>query len=176
MRILVFVGALAASLALASRVGFAFSNEPNGFGGAKFGMSPDAVKQVFPTLQSKGAEDFLAFYQLENQSVLGLKACRVDLRFVDQELYEIQFHCEPKERVLATLKKEFGEPTEEKPGEVFWFSRTRAVSLNPRSTAFGFVDRERNDLVQHKLMQYMLRQQMQSRTTPGVSATPVPTP
>jgi hypothetical protein len=163
-------------IALLSSRALAFPNEPNGFGKAEFGMSAADVKKAFPDLQSKGTQDFLALYQLENQSVLGLKPCSVNLRFADDKLYEIQFTCEQKDQVIPTLKKQFGEPTQEQTHATFWLSKTRSVALNPQSKIFGFVDRQINDVVQQKLFAYLLQHQGQSRVTPGAPATPAPTP
>ena len=116
------------SLCLAvARAASAFPNEPDGFGTLKFGASAAAAKAAFPAITHKGAEAFLLMYELQGQSVFGLKPCALELRFVDDQLYEVQCACEPRNKVAATLRKRFGEPTQEKADGTRWIGERGTV-------------------------------------------------
>ena len=155
-----------------------FSNEPTGFGKARLGMTVDEVKQAFPTLKavSGSAPDPtapMAFYNVDDQTVFGLKHCRVELRFNPLRLYEISFDCGNDLKVMSALEKRFGQPTTGRPGAALWESPRVVVSLNVKSRVFAFMDRELNQELQARLMAYVLAHQ----ATPGVAAQPaVPTP
>jgi len=150
----------------------AMSNEPTGFGPVPFGASAATVQKAFPTLQSKGTEQFLSLYELRDQKVLGLKPCLLQLRFVDDQLYEIQFTCEPRARVPAALQKAFGEPTETAPTGTSWLGEKRTVGLNPASGVFVFTDRARGQIAHQKLLRYILSRPAQPAPSPA--ATPGP--
>ena len=173
MKAVALVGALV--VVIESQIAFAFNNEPQGFGPLRFGMSAAAAKQALPEIKSKGSEEFLALYELENQSVLGLHPCHVDLRFIDDQLYEVGFRCEPKDKVVRTLEKHFGAPVQQGPGGTVWLSEKRSVTLSPKSTAFSYTDRQLSTVAQQKLLGYVLRQQARAQAT-AAAPSPAPTP
>jgi hypothetical protein len=172
MRRVVLAGAL---LAVGAQIAFAFEHEPRGFGPLRFGMSVAAAKRALPAIKSKGSEEFLALYELENQSVLGLHACHVELRFIDDQLYEVEFRCEPKDKVVRALEKHFGAPVQQRPGATLWLSEKRSVALNPQSKVFSYSDRPLSAVAQQKLLRYVLRQQAKAQATAAVPS-PAPTP
>ena len=169
-------GLVAVSLAVhaSAEVAVAFPNEPHGFGPLRFGMSVAAVKKHYPAVRPKTADTFLAFYDLENQSVLGLKPCNLEMRFVDDKLYDIQFQCEPRTKVPETLKRRFGEAYQVGPAGTFWIGSTSSVGLNARSNVFAFTHRALNDVVQQKMLHYLATQSA-PRQSPGVAPAPAPT-
>ena len=148
----------------------AFTNEPDGFGALKFGASSATAKATFPDIKHKGTEDFLSLYELPGQAVLGLKPCALELRFVDDQLYEIQFACEPRDKVARALRKRFGEPTQEKAEGSVWLSERSTVGLNPAGL-FSFSDRRRAQIANQKLLGYLVRSQARATAS---SAAPTP--
>ena len=171
MRLLIV---LALCLGLGAATAQAFSNEPSGFGPLRFGMSAAAVEKALPAVKRKGTEEFLTISTAENQSVLGLKPCHVELNFVDDKLYEISFRCEPKNKVAAKLEKQFGAPNQHGPGATVWLSEARTVTLNPQSTVFTFADRPLSIVAQRKLLTYVLTHQAQAQPTAAPSPPPTP--
>jgi hypothetical protein len=169
----------AALIVFGAQIAFAFNNEPQGFGPLRFGMSAAAAKQALPEIKSKGSEEFLALYELENQSVLGLHPCHVELQFIDDRLYEVGFRCEPKDKVVPALEKHFGAPVQHGPGGTVWLSEKRSVVLNPQSKAFSYSDRPLSIVAQRKLFGYVLRQRAQAQAHAQATAavpSPPPTP
>jgi len=156
-------------LAVASPAG-AFTNEPDGFGSLKFGASAAAAKTAFPAITHKGTEEFLSLYELHDQSVFGLKPCALALRFVDDQLYEIQFACEQRDRVVRTLRKRFGEPTQDKAGSSVWLGERATVGVN-QAGLFSFSDRRRAQIANQKLLGYLVRSQARATAS---SAAPTP--
>ncbi len=108
-----------------------------------------------PGDHAKGTEDFLSLYELQGQSVLGLKPCALELRFVDDQLYEIQFACEPRARWPAALRKRFGEPTQEKAEGLVWMGERATVGVN-QAGLFSFSDRRRAQIASQKLLCYII--------------------
>ena len=169
------VALVAALVVIGAQIAFAFNNEPQGFGPLRFGMSAAAAKQALPEIKSKGSEEFLALYELENQSVLGLHPCHVDLRFIDDKLYELGFRCEPKDKVVAALEKHFGPPVQHGPSGTAWLSEKRSVVVNPQSKVFSYTDRALGTVAQQKLFGYLIRQRAQAQASAAVPS-PAPTP
>ncbi|HVO22533.1 MAG TPA: hypothetical protein VMW56_02780 [Candidatus Margulisiibacteriota bacterium] len=153
----------------------AFPNEPEGFGPLRFGASTAALEKAFPKAKRRGQEEFLTIYDLEGQSVLGLKPCTVELRFVDDKFYQVLFSCEPKDKVARALEKRFGPAVQHKPDETVWLSETHWVSFSPQAKSFSYTDRSLGSLAQKKLLGYVLRQRAQAQATAAVP-TPGPTP
>jgi hypothetical protein len=158
---------------LAARAVVAMPNEPGGFGRLRFGASAAAAQQAFPQIKLKGTEQFLALYELGNQSMLGLRPCKLDLRFVDDRLYEIQFACEPRDKVLRALRKQYGAPTQQEGAATSWLGEKRTVVFSPRSAAFTFTDRALGQVANQKLLRYILTRQAQGQP---IAPSPQPTP
>jgi hypothetical protein len=168
-----------ALVVIGAQIAFAFNNEPQGFGPLRFGMSAAAAKQALPDIKLKGSEEFLAFYELGNQSVLGLHPCHVELRFIDDRLYEFGFRCEPKDKVAAALEKHFGAPVQQGAGGTVWLSEKRSVALNPQSKMFSYTDRPLSTVAQQRLFGYLIRQRAQAQAHAQATAavpSPAPTP
>ncbi len=153
----------------------AFPNEPDGFGPLHFGSSPEALEKAFPKAKRRGKEEFLTIYDLDGQSVLGLKPCSVELRFVDEKFYQAVFLCEPKDKVAAVLEKRFGPAVQHGPDETVWLSEKHQVAFSPQSKGFSYTDRPLGIVAQQKLLGYVLRKQAQAQATAAVPS-PVPTP
>jgi hypothetical protein len=132
--------ALAVLVATTSAV--ASSGVPVGFGDARFGMPPDAVKRIFPALtQIPGIPSAgIASARLDGQTFAGLSPCELTFNFLDDKLYEIQFDCGRDPKVTAVLEHEFGRPTLRESYGVFWYGEKVVLSLSPGSQAFGLSD------------------------------------
>lgn len=152
-------GALFLFMLLSGPAAFGVRNEPQGFGPVRFGDSVAVVKRAFPDISHKGTEEFLALYESHAQAVLGLKPCTVELRLVEDRLYEVHFDCQPREGVLAALQRQFGEPTKESETAVVWLGETSSIVLNPRSGQFAFSDRKLSGVAQKLLLRYTLTHQ-----------------
>ncbi|HXQ21005.1 MAG TPA: hypothetical protein VN812_04980 [Candidatus Acidoferrales bacterium] len=168
---------IATLVLLAPRQGFSFENEPRGFGKALFGMSVDEVKAVFPKMQPFGKSTpesaaLLVVYTLDNQTVLGLKRCKVVMRFDPNRLYEIEFNCGSGVNVPAALQKHFGGPTQTDARDAFWQSERTQVSLNTKSRQFAFFDQKLNFGFQQHLAQYVRTHQPGAANAPTPAATP----
>jgi hypothetical protein len=154
----------------------AFPNEPDGFGPLHFGASPEALEKAFPEARRRGKEEFLTIYDLDGQSVLGLKPCSVQFLFVDDKFYEAGFRCEPKDKVASALEKRFGPPVQHRAGETGWLSEKHSVAFNPESGGFSYTDRPLGNVAQQKLLGYVLRHQAQAQATAAAVPSPRPTP
>jgi len=159
-----FIILMCLGLAVPSSAG-AFTNEPDGFGAVKFGASAAAAKAAFPDITHKGTETFLSLYELRDQTVFGLQPCALELRFADDQLYEIQFACEPRDKVAATLRTQFGEPSQVKAGSSVWMSERRTVGVNPAGL-FSFSDRNRAQTANQKLLRYIIESQARATVSP----------
>lgn len=163
--------------------------EPTGFGKAKFGMSVAEVHKLYPKMQpTKGTEEamkkggqLVLIYDLEDQSVGPLKPCAANLRFFNDELYEVQFHCPDRVKVGQYLQKTYGEPTRTTEKAVFWMGKHNAVSLAPKTGAFGFSNLVRTQALQSILLNYLGKTAAQGGEAPaagasGTSPTPAEAP
>src|SRR5213594_1018 len=78
--------------------------EPEGFGRAKFLMTIDRVKELYPDLQPLGTPTDASAgfpvvdYVLHNQSLGDLKCTTVQFRFFKKQLTHLQFYCGDKEK------------------------------------------------------------------------------
>jgi hypothetical protein len=156
--------------------------EPTGFGKAKFGIAAGEAVKLYPKLRpTKGTEEALAkgqhmvlIYEMENEKVGSLKACRVQFRFFNGEFYEAQFFCPDRAKIAEYLKKTYGEPTKASDKAVYWIGKEGAVSLSPRSGAFGFSDLKRSQVMQASMFAQL--QKMGVGATPGAGSAPAETP
>jgi hypothetical protein len=127
---------------------YAFPNEPDGFGAARFGMTLDEIKKHFPELKPIGPAPqsssqsplTLELYEIPSQPVLGIPNCSVRFYLANTVLYRVAFNCGGDPRVGAALKGRFGPASEELEGNVHWLSEERGVSVNPRDLQFSFTD------------------------------------
>ena len=176
----ILVYAIAAAAASAAATETMKAPEPTGFGKAKFGMSVAEVRKLYPQLHpSKATEEavkkgdqVLLIFELENQSVGSLKPCGAQLRFFKGELYEVQFRCPDRAKVAPYLQKTYGLPTKTTENAAFWMGKHSAVSLAPRSGAFGFSDLKRAQAMQSMLWASLQQPQATAGATPPAAATP----
>lgn len=168
---------IVALVLLASRQGFSLENEPRGFGKVLLGMSVADVQKVAPKMQPFGnptpeSAALMAVYTLEDQTVFGLKHCKVDMRFDPNLLYEIEFNCGSDINVPAALQKHLGGPTQADAHDAFWQGDKTMVSLNTKSRQFAFFDNKLHFGFQQRLAQYIRANQPGGANAP----TPAPTP
>jgi len=160
----------------------AFPNEPEGFEGARFGMSVEQVKKGFPKLElrkstGKSMPREIVTYGLAQASVLGLQPCEALLEFVTDKFFKVTFVCTKVDGVDATLETTFGAPSSRAANGVFWLGQRGMVSLNPKSKQFAFMDRPLHESVQRELlMQLFSGGEEAAPSTPNAAATPVPKP
>ena len=159
-----------AFLLLAASAALAFPNEPRGFGDARFGMSQAEVKKIFPAMTSVGSGPAaglpLAFFDLRDQSVLGLGPCALQLRFASDQLYEITFDCGRDEKVIRVLREHYGPPVQETPHGTFWIGQKGGITLNPRARTFAFVDMALNRKVNAALLATAIKNQQTEGGSP----------
>ena len=165
-------------LLVGSRLALAFPNEPQGFGKARFGMTVAEVKKIYPAMKAVGnptpeVAALLAVYSLEGQSVYGLKPCVVTFQFNPERLHHVAFNCGKDMRVITTLEKRFGEPTQGMPNNAFWIGDSTTVSLNTKSRNFAIMDKKLNDEFQERLRQYVATHAV-INGTPAAESGPTP--
>lgn len=171
-----------AILLLGVQVALALTNEPRGFGKARFGMSVAEVKKIFPAMKEMvnpkpEAAALLAVYKLENQSVYGLKPCIVRLQFDPEKLYQVSFDCGRDIKVTAALQKQLGNPTQTGENAAFWIGDKTTISLNITSKVFAFIDRALTAGFQSRLGEYVEAHRATGNMPPAESGpTPSATP
>lgn len=170
---------VASALSLAVIFGFfatsRASDWPEGYGKARFGMSIEEFKNVYPEARRMGGEPTqeelaeldehghpkanqgLVVYTLEGQSLDELSPCTVKFRFAWNKLYQIGFDCGRDPKVVDYLEKRFGKTRTRQGVAEYWYGDRVVVSLNPTSYAFGFVDRELGTAVTNQLLAEILR-------------------
>ncbi len=139
---------------------------PDGFGPIRFGMSVEEVRKLRPALaprQTAGAAPApasavgsplaLESFELADEAVLGLRPCRVGLRFANDRLYQLDFRCDrPGGEVKRALLAAFGPARSAVGSYVHWLTRSRAVTVDPRTFRFSFTDRSTDERVQRFLL------------------------
>lgn len=162
LRPLLITTLLAALYATSPAVAF---EEPQGFGKARFGMSPEDFQREYPQAQlvnppSPAAEPKpvkLISYRLEKETVGPLADCRVDFRFfgAKPELYEIQFLCPDRGAVGRYLTTEFGPPQSVSSSTLTWTGKKVGISFAAKAGAFSYGDLARSRNLQALLIQQM---------------------
>lgn len=163
------------SLALAAPArSVALQNEPEGFGGAKFGMSVKTVREAFPDMRplAEAADSPLQIYAVENQSFAGLRPCTLTLSFLTDKLYETKFDCGRDPSVKAALYKTFGEPSEEQDRLAVWRGERAVVSMNTDVSTFAFA----NLALKAVLTQYLLQKALTAAPAAAQPAPEAPAP
>jgi hypothetical protein len=146
---------------------------PDGVGGAKFGMSAEQVRELFPAAEldqdtgeaDSGSSELPRFVDLrvDGQEVLGMVDCKLRFRFASDQLYMIGCGCPLDEKsVREVLEKEFGEPNYSWGQVVYWRGERYGVSL--RSGVIGFYDRQLDSAVQRALRAAMEKEKAQRRS------------
>jgi hypothetical protein len=172
--LLLYVSWLAAPLRLAA----AFT-EPDGWGKAKLRMKDDAFAAAYPKAQllapptpaggnAPPAPFSLSAYRLEHQKVGSLGDCRVEFRFYEHELYDLQFLCTDKDAAVRELQKKFGVPTRTVGNALMWVGKQYGVSQVPKTGVFSYHDIARAQAAQSAVLQLMgAAQRPRGTTIPG---------
>jgi len=144
------------AIAAAAEVQF---HEPDGFGEAKFGMPVAEVGHVYQTLRpakimegatGKGPR-MLMIYDLDDQPVGPLAHCHLELRFFNDELYEIEFRCPERAKVGQYMQKTYGLPTKVTATTALWTGKHSSVAFDGSSGAFVYRDLARGQAMQAAL-------------------------
>lgn len=150
-----------------------FSDEPSGFADARFGMSVAQVRAIFPGMKVLGAGTgplALAYHEVGDQVVDGLKPCAVTFGFAADKLYEIRFNCGNRSEVDSLLRRKFGAPSVADENGIVWQSEKTIVSLNPKVMTFAFADRALTQSVHQHILLQALGQGGQPALTPSPRA------
>lgn len=151
--------------------------EPEGFGKAKFGMKEGDVLALYPKMPlastppaDGAAPPFqLTAYRLDDQSVGSLRHCSVQLRFLDDSMFDVQVQCPDKAAVEAYLAKTYGSPTNtyDTPNgkNRMWKGKKSLVSHMTNTSNFMFGDVQGTERLNRLLMALMF--QPKASSTPG---------
>lgn len=150
--------------------------EPSGYGKARFGMTVEQVKQIYPAMTdptivspqsqlASGPDPLpLARYQINKQELSTLSGCDVVFQFYREALMQTEFYCPDKTAVAPYLEREFGPPSSRTARAWFWFGDTTVIAYNPHSGIFSFADKEANQSLQLTLLgRIMAAQQPQDQ-------------
>jgi hypothetical protein len=172
------LGWAAAACLVAS--GAAAFEAPDGWGGAKFGMSAEEVGKLFPDAQvdqdtgepDSASSELPRFVDLrvDGQEVLGMADCKLRFRFAADQLYMIGCGCPLDEKsVREVLEENFGEPNFFWGEVVYWRGERYGVSL--RNGVIGFYDRQLDAAIQRALRAAVEKKKAQQRRgdEPGAS-------
>ena len=146
---------------------------PTGFGKAKFGMTLEQVRPLYPTLapapQMTGAAYFrspqLARYLVTKVRVPGLQEpCTLELRFWKNQLWSAIIHYGTNKfsDVEAILRKEYG-PLTSKTGAPTWTFDTATVVTSPGQLWYSFDDNGIGKDVQGALVEAVHQQQQKQK-------------
>jgi len=129
--------------------------EPEGFGKVRLGMGIQQIQEIYPDGKLVGDVSKrkvpIEMYEIEGQSIYGLKPCKVGFQLSGNKLYQINFDCGRDQKVLRVLKEQFGEPNVTSYG-TFWEGSKTVVSLNANNNVFAFADKALNQEVQRMLL------------------------
>ena len=136
---------------------------PDGWKGAKFRMSVEEVRALFPgletTLDSGEPKDAveslprLVYLEKKGVSVLDQEGCTVRFQFAADQLYFINFHCpNAKGSLKPLLTKRYGDPTLYAAGVSYWQGMDWGVAAGDDVPSFGFYDRQLDKLVQQAML------------------------
>jgi hypothetical protein len=152
--------------------------ELEGFGKAKFGMSEEQVKKLYPKLQEyplptpAPGEAPLPFslsnYTLENQSFGPLKKCKVTLQFFQHQLTSVQYACAGgSEKIIGYLKKRFGPPQEVSARRALsWVLGKYSVGAMEVAGVFSILDTARSRQMSTTIMGLVMRKLRATTPTP----------
>lgn len=156
--------------------------EPTGFGTLAF-RSPEArLKEVYPQAvlwvpptprpQDPPALPDPPFtmnrYDLHNQKFGQLERCEINLQCFDGVFYQAQVACdEPKEKIEAELKRQFGDPTKPEPPFLDWTGERAHVNYNARGGRFLVEDLQLSVTAQRRIMAYVMSQQAPPTKAPA---------
>ncbi len=158
--------------------------ELDGFGTAKFGMSIEQVRALYPALQPAprrlGAAYFtspdLSRYLLTKMSVPGLTApADLELRFWKNQLWTIIMYSgdTPFADVVQSLRRQYGEPSS--PGsEPVWVQPRTTITTAANEHWYSIADNAISRAAQQALIEALQAQQAAAPpSTPRAGGTPV---
>jgi hypothetical protein len=154
--------------------------ELEGFGKAKFGISEEQAKALYPKLKEvqvlpSGADVpfSLTNYTLDNQPFGPLKKCKVTLQFFQHELMSAQYACAGgSKKIISYLKKRFGPPPfVSQRRALSWMLGDYSVTAMEVAGTFSILDTARSRQMSGVIMG-LLQQQKARATTPTPVASP----
>ena len=189
-RVLPFLAVGFLGIAPLSSYGESMKDEPDGFGKAKFGMSEQQVKALYPEIQEmvmptpppeqapKEPPPFaLTTYNLDNQSFGPLKQCKVRMRFFEHKLTDLMYDCANKDQVHDYLESRFGVPTSISARRaITWFGNKTTVTEMGATQIFMISDLELGKRMSYTLLGYAMKVQGRIPGIGDAPQTPAPTP
>ena len=160
---------------------------PEGFGKAKFGMTLEQVRQLYPTLAPAPAATSAAYFRSPNLTrywmtqvdVPGLQGqCSIELRFWKNQLWSVivYYGTNAFSDVVENLQRTYGPPTT-KTHDSSWVLGTATITTSPGQMWFSLDDSEIGKDVQNALLEAVEQQKTRKASrTPGGAAQVVPTP
>lgn len=143
-----------------------FQNEPDGFGKARFGLSPAEVAKLYPSAKPLDKEflgatpvfsPFIARQHLTEQKVPGLsKPVSVELRYWKDKLWVVivYFGDNSAEQVEASLRERFGEPMGTGTGP-YWTGEKVSITTAVREKWYSISDNAASAEVRHLFAEEM---------------------
>lgn len=135
-----------------------------GFGDARFGMSPTQVGQVVPKLEEVAlrpatAADATATplpfplrqFLAKGLPVADIGPCNVYWNFFRDKLSKIDFYCPDKAKVEAYLGQQFGTPRKELGQNRIWGDEVVVVYSIPLGS-YSYIHRAMNDAMQAEML------------------------
>jgi hypothetical protein len=149
---------------------------PHGFGKAKFGMTLEQVRRLYPKLAPApaitGAAYFpspnLARYWITKVDVPGLRnRCNVEFHFWNNHLWNVIVHyrTNPFADVMKNLRRAYGPPTSEV-RDPSWALGTATITTSPGQMWYGFDDAKITKDVQRALLEAVHQQVPKAPPTP----------
>lgn len=175
--ILLSVAAFAAPAATPAR------HAPAGYGKAKFGMTLEQVRQLYPALAPAPPFTAAAYFRSRNLTryllagveIRGLKRpCNVELRFWKNQLWSVItfYGANPFSAVVQKLQREYGPPTT-KSSDPTWALGTATLITSPGQLWYSVDGAEIGKDVQREFMEVVRQQQAKKASPTPVGPTPV---
>jgi hypothetical protein len=125
----------------------------------------------------------LRIFTLDDTPVGPMTHCRVEFRFLvakpspAAELYEVQFRCPEKEKVLEYLQDQYGPPSKVGTKDLEWTGQNTVITEVPASGAFMIGDKARSTRMQLTLLHYLMahpQSQVPASSEPAVTPPAAP--
>ena len=172
----------------AARAAAPMPRVPQGFGKAKFGISLEQARTLYPALTKAGATAAAYFrspnltrYWMTKVKVPGLKEdCSVEFRFWKDKLWSVivYYGTNPTPDVMENLAREYGRPTV-RTSEPSWTLGTVTIITSPAQMWYSFDDGEIGKDVRREFMEAVQHQQDRTgkpdaAAAPAAAGTPAP--
>lgn len=182
MRFSRMVGLLTLALGVPA---LAMTNQPTGFGKAKFGQSVADVRKLLPAMEPTQAHlgamaftsEFLQRFAIKDATVAGLaKPTTVELRFWKDKLWTVivYFGSNPQADVEASLTKQLGPPTASSTASMIWRGDRTEVQSVTKGSYYAITENELSKDVQAWFTAQLVGQGYVS-TGPGGTPSPAAT-